>query len=301
MFFDFDYLNAKKKPLPSDDDNNKKIEWTMEGINAVNEIMDMINTSPLMEPMGFLVQQYIEMESLSNDSFKDYTILINDKPIKDTDNLLLAFVCENYLKKIPSKDITRKKVYRAFGKIILTVIKDTLLYPVTTLQYKELYVVNLVNDVLVPRPTQLTGQIISSCYFLTKYLIYVLRYDNKYLLDFMETLLTQTQDLDITILTPEQQRNIKTVLDTKRTMHLRIFLLFSYNMIRERSPIKAEWFKKKLKLSDKKGFQMVTDDIVMETIICLVANKLTDGYNGNTYGNDYINRNDNDEESFDIK
>ena len=184
---------------------------------------------------------------------------------------MLAYVCETHMSKRYIKNPVSSSVYKTLGKIIYEVIDDILKYNIHGLHFNEIYIIRLVNEIIVKNPTVHTQEIITSVYFLTKYLINTTQRNN-YLFNFMDTLMLRTEDLDINILTPNQMREIMKNLHTKRKLYLRIFLILSEHMVREKSLINNLWFKVKLHIENQEEFALMLKDVVMEIIICLTAN-----------------------------
>ena len=289
---DLNYLRTDKNILPtvqhndvvpnhrSDDDNNG-IEWNKKAVIALHEIMDIINNTKLMEPIGYIVQKYID-NNYNNLNFDNYTINTKNERKKVKDEIkMLAYVCETYMiKRKWTKANSEKIVYNAFSRIIHNVITNIPMYNIKDLQYTELHTVRLVNEIIVKHPTMYTQQIIISVYFLTRYLIDV-ETENNNLFGFMDTLILKTQDLDITILTPRQKREIMETLKTKRKLYLRIFLVLSYHMIREKSAIDTLWYGVKFKIKNSMDMINLIEDVMMETLICLVANEI--GYDNDSF------------------
>ena len=261
----------------------KQPEWNTGAIIALDEIMDIINKSKLVELIGYMVQKYLDSHR-NKIYFDDYAMITTDGKKEVNDKIkLLAYVCETYTLKRKWKKINKKKVYNIFGEILCHVITNRFLYNVKELKYVDLYVVNIINEVISKNPTTHNQKIISSVYYLTKYLISVTSDKNNRVLDFMDTLILRTQDLDISILTSNQIRNILRILGTKRRLYLRIFLVLSNHMIREKCDICSFWYKLKFKIGNRNDLLTLFNNVVIETIICLTAKDIIYEYDSDIF------------------
>ena len=279
MLLNLDYLRNKK--ILKYDNHKIVIKWDNKSIHALDEIMNIIMKSKLMELFGYIVQTYIEMHEYFK-NFNDYTLDTVEKQKNINENILmLGYVCELYISKNKKnkKYMTKNLVYFSFGKILYEIISNIFLYNIPRLQYTETYIVRLVNEIIVKTPNIHTQQMVISAYFLTKYLI-----SNNNMFSLMNILMLRTEELDITILTPKQSRDIMNTLGTKRTLYLRIFLVLSEHRIREKFMIANVWYKVKFNIRNKNDLCLLLEDVIIEIIICLVAN--------------YIIYEDNTEESF---
>ena len=270
---DLDYLRTDKTILPTHNIPNPgpdRVIWTDKAITALNEIMNIVNESKLSEPIGYIVQEYVNSHYVLD--FDGYVIITENGKIElEGEIKMLAYVCETYTIKKNKKNIGSKRLYNTLGRIINNVINNISLYSITGLKYTELYVVRLINEVIVEHPTMYTQQIIITVYFLTKYLIFLTQ-NNDYIFEFMDILITRTQELDISILTPKQTREIMDIFKTSRRLHLRIFLVLSYHMIREKSVVGIIWYNLKFRIKNKEDLSSLLEDVIIETMICLVAN-----------------------------
>ena len=230
----------------SDDDYNPTeppILWTTKSIYTLDKIMEYINNTKLMKPLGYMVRYYINKHKPDDTETRISTV---DKINIDKDSLILAYICEIYLKKNRPKTkimISNKLIYRTLGKIFHEIINDNFTYNDWVLNYGEVYMVNMLNEIIVLGENKSNREIINSSYYVTKYIIKLMK-DNNDLLSYMDTLYTHAVSLDITILSNRQIREIMTIMNTPRRVFLRIFLLISQHMIRFKSVINTKWTKK---------------------------------------------------------
>jgi len=266
-----DYLKINKSKSPPPITVPDKVVWTSDAVDGLSDIMEAINKTGLMIPTGYIVQKYID----SCDTFiNPITYKINTEKTTNItrDALMLGYVCEISIGS-DKQVVTRKSLYKIFGKILYEVINDKFGYKTRKLSFDEIYIIQLVSEILLEKPSFHDKEIITSVFFLTEYLISVIRKNNN-LLNYMNTIILRTEDLDISILTKQQTKEILRALRTKRKLYLRIFLILSEHMIREKSPINKLWLRIKFSLINHGEFLSLIDDVMIELVLCLVGNEV---------------------------
>lgn len=249
-----------------------------------------------MAPLGYIVRYYINKYQPSD---LEHNILTVDN-IKNIDNidrdsLILSSIFEIYLKKNHSSTklmTSNKLIYKMLGKIIHEVIDDNFSYNDWLLNFDEVYMINMVTEILtfdnnqsnntdhikdntdhdhIKDNTDHIKDIIISSYFVTKRLIYIIENNDNTILSYMDTIMIHVEDLDITLLTITQIREVMTVMNIKRRLYLRIFLVISNHMIRENSVINSNWVKRKIKIKNMIGFKDALSDDIVELVIAMTG------------------------------
>lgn len=268
-------IGSNSVDLSSDDNynpSNPPILWTTKSVYTLDKIMKYINSTKLMKPLGYMVRYYINKYQPYNTENRISTV---DKINMNRDSMILATICEIYLKKTRPKIkiiISSKLIYRTLGKIIHKIIDDNFSYDNWILDFREVYMINLITEVMVGKPNNDTiREIIKSSYYVTKYIIQLIENEDIDLLSYMDTLLTHAMSLNISILNPTQIREMMSIMDISRKLYLRILLVISYHMIGFNSIITTKWTKKLTTVKNIKQFKDMLSDDIMELIIVITG------------------------------
>lgn len=221
------------------------ILWTAESVNTLKEIMDLVNKTKIMEPLGYIVKYYINKHRPRE---KEYNILTVDVPAEtiSRDMMILAYICEIHIKKHHKEStvIFQDLIYRCFGRVIFDVINEIYIQSNNLynnsrnerirkdwpLSFDEMYLISTLNSVIGSGTSESKSMILSA-YFMTCQIMELDRGTN--LLLFMETLCLRTEDLDLSVLTSEQIHAGMEVLRTKRKIYLRILLVLCDYLLHE--------------------------------------------------------------------
>lgn len=242
--------------------------WTTKSINIINKIMNHINSTKLMKPIGYIVKYYINKH---NSIGTEPSISMADNIKINRDSSILAYVCELFIKrKKPETVIVLSKsiIYKAIGGIISEVISEIFSFKNRPTNYGEIYMLNLLSETLSGEKNDKTRDIIKSAYFVTKYLMEISDTIGLYN---MNTLMLHAQDLDLTILDNKMRREIMNIMNTKRTLYLRIFLIIANRMIKEKSVLSGSWCRKKIKIKNMETFKNILSDDIIELIISITG------------------------------
>ena len=249
------------------------ILWSSDTLDTLKNIMEYINKHKLMQPLGHIVRYYINKYQPYDN--KDYDILSVDTVPDDINReiLILAYICEIHIKTRPLKNtiVSNSLIYISLGQIINEVLEDIFYYDRLEPTFEEVYMINIVNENISKTSTSQTRDIITSCYHLTKRIITYIELSQDHILVYMETLHLRTQDLDMSFLTGTQIREFLSIFQTKRSLYLRIFLVLSDYMLRERTILNNNWILTKASIIDKDDFVEMLDDMIMELVITITG------------------------------
>ena len=208
----------------------------------------------------------------------------------------LSFICElgyyiecmNNNNKYGVKIIEDEEIYKYLYRMIRFCISEVFELEPHKLNHKEFYLMSLLKNVLVsdvnqPKNVIKDGtkikiekdkkiDIISVAYYLT---LEIIKKDKNISIFELQSLITQTQNLDLSILTPLQIKSILEVLNVKRKIFVRIILILSHEMI------KYKYTKPKIiktvKFNERKEMVECLSKSVIETVIYLTACKINNG------------------------
>jgi len=221
-----------------------------------------------MKAMGHIAKYYID----HNGSNDEYNILTLDVPPEDIsrDLIILAYLCEIYLKKDLEANtvITDYMIYQSFPRVVSTVINQVYTYQEWMLNYNETYMINLVADI-TPSSLPNKKDIITCSYYITRQIINL--HVHHRILDQLDTLYTQAQDIDLSVISSEHRRNIMNILGVKRTLYLRIFLLLTARLIKEKTPLNQHLITVKTQMSNHQQFIVYIRDMIIETLITITG------------------------------
>lgn len=242
--------------------------WTTKSINTINKIMEYINSTKLMKSIGYIVKYYINKHS-SKDA--ETSISTADDIKINRDSLILAYVCELFIKrKNPETVIILSKttIYKAISGIISEVVTEIFSYKIHPLNYEEIYMLDVLSETLSSHKNDNIRDIIKSTYFITKYLMNMNEAHGIYN---MNTLVLHAQDLDLNILNEKIRREILSIMKTKRTIYLRILLVITNRMIKEKSVLAVPWCKRNIKIKNMTSLKNVLSDEIIELVLSVTG------------------------------
>ena len=275
--YDLSDTTSDDRSILSDD---KHLLWSSDSILTLSLIMNTINNHKLMKPIGHIVRYYINKHQPYDDKYKirsvDFIPQNLDKKI-----LILAYVCEIQIKKSLIYDtiITKNMIYSSIGKIFNEVIGDVFQYDSWELTYNEVFLINLLYDVLynggmsegTSKRKSKSRDIVTTSYFISKYIIKYIEHSKDSILYNISTGVVRSQDLDISLFTSKQIRDILDTLDTKRRLYFRLLLViceymlhFDVDLIIKRIFILTD-------ISNQKAFSIMLNDMMLEIAISITG------------------------------
>ena len=254
----------------------KPILWSEKSINTINNIMHYLSGTKMIRPLGYMIKKFLNKYPPS-----EFNILtVQDIMTVPQDSIFLAYACEVYLRNHLEGDIvlTNKIIYKVLGKIIYQVINGFFSYRDWDLGFEETYLMNLLSELYSSsykknsenKKTDETKEIVRSCYFFTKQLIYLID-QNPNLMYFMDGPIVKCQDLDLTLLTSQQIRETLSILRTRRTMYVRLLLVIINEIIQENSTVNIMWIKQKTKIKSLPMLRDLLDNIIIQIIIIITG------------------------------
>ena len=268
--------NNSGKNIPKMGENQKTrkkhpILWTSKSISILNEIMDQINESKLLKPLGLMVRYYLNKYEKGTEN---KISLVGDLQTEiPEETLILATICNIYLQRTTTNIrfvLSSRLIYKTLGRIIYIIIDDNFRYDSWPLNYGENYMINFLTELIMPQKTNLNREIVKSSYFITRYIMKYIS-NNLNLLLYTETLFTHANSIDISFLTHQQIREFLSVLKTKRRLYLRVFLTIINHMSKYNTIINNRWTKKMVQIYNADDFKEMLSDDVMEIIISITG------------------------------
>ena len=285
--------------LPDEIENS--IVWNLESYEALHYIINKISKSKLEDNILVLIKAYIQVHDTDHEcqicdmEMADGSVIsllyILDTEIKKV--IILSFTLSLYIKKLyPNQDILMDSdlTYFAFSRFLYESFVNYTNFDKWGLSFGESYVINLVASILSnngnndKKEYNLLNdnnsnqnrkeyiEIVTNCYFFCfKFFQVSTTFLNK-----IENLMSRTQELDISILSKEQIRDIKDVFHSNRTLYVRIFLVVCNEMIRNKHKFDANWVDFKCTSKDKNSFNLLFNDPLVEMNIWMSSCHVSD-------------------------
>jgi hypothetical protein len=248
------------------------ILWSSETIMTLFVLEDKINHHKLMQPLGHIVRYYINKHQPYDHEYK--IRLVDTVPVAlDKNILILAYICEIRLKNSLNFDtvITVEMIHSSIGKIIYEVISDIFRYDSWELSYEELFLVNLLSDILPLTKTARSREIITTAYYITRYIIRYINSSHNHIIDYISTAVVRAQEVNMSIFDSIQIRDCLSVMKTKRRLYLRLLIVICGYMLHANIDRIINIIFKQTEISNQRQFDIMLNDMMMEIIITITG------------------------------
>lgn len=246
-----EYIPAEFKP-------SQNFLWSPSALSTLQDIMIVIDKTNLVSDLAVLVRKYINSD-------EDYIIWLEDptQSIDDENVLVLAQTMEIYL-KLTKKPLFSTHLIKYLGNILYKILDSTFHYNEWVPNNSEYYVINLLSETF-------NQNSVFTAYFLTRHVMY---YDHTNILYHGYNLILQMEQVDLSILTNKQIRNVMDVLGTSRKFYVRFLLVMCYYLSREKTELNRKWFKSKFKVRNLDEFKLLLNDVLAEVVIITVSHNI---------------------------
>ena len=275
-----------------------EIIWSSVMIEDLCNIVDYLKKNKIGETLEKLADYFIEKHSKYL-RIEDYTMAfsesINTDKIKNAE-FKLAYICElvnshsnkKYKIKSLSYRNTERKNYKEIKKVnnVYTCLSFMIKYTISKkldlknnkVDYKTFYLTNIIKDKIFPNSIIKNKDdpfldVLNISYFLTKELIYFTDKD-KTLIYKNISLVSNAENIDISICSEKQIMELKSILKTKRTLYIRILLLLSYEISKMDNILDPIWITRNIYFENYKDFISVITSPLVETLIFLTKEKI---------------------------
>ena len=260
------------------------ISWSNKMINDLSSIVNYFNTNEIGESINKLENYFIEKHQTQM-VFSHYFINFSENTYPLTaDEHKLAFVCEisntyenkskMYYSLVDNKRTKKEKnnfknVYNWVSFMIKYCILK-LLKLENRMGYNDFFLTTLIKEKILPfnvlkDKNDPIVNITNFSYFLTRRLIELCDDKEKEIYK-NSSLIADTQNLDISICSPKEIREICNVLKTKRTLFARILLILSFEIskININDPL---WLTRYINLDNYTDFVSIISSSLIESMI----------------------------------
>lgn len=268
------------------------ILWDEQSITTLNEIVTYLKRSKLGVILELIANFYIDRHDvlqIDNYAMGFCPGYIIDSSLISDGEYKLAFMCELFELKsneyLPiNKKINSKVIYKYFSKMIKYGFDNGFVIKMKNLNYREIYITSLIKNIIIPNNGRNNtnsyvkhglniklrkdkiSEIIKFSYFIVKQIIS----NNNFQIFNLQSLITETENLDLRILTQNQIKSILDVLNTKRKLYLKIFLVLTYKLIKDEYYNK-DAFIKRIVFHNQKEFINVLVNPVTEIMLLIIV------------------------------
>lgn len=228
------------------------MEWSLELIHELNQVVSYLKRNSIGKLLEHSANYFISKHDIISNYSMNFSKDVIDVSIVGDGEYQLALICEIIRKKTGKF----KNVYTCLSYMLKYSLKKKFKYSPSKPDHKTSYLISLLKDTLKIKDTKCIDFAIKSTKMLIGKDVHLLI-----------STISQTQNLDLTILSDLANRSILEILKTRRTLYVRILLVLTYE-IREISNIK-EWGLNKLEFSSLDGMILALTSPVVETVIFL--------------------------------
>jgi len=270
------------------------IQWSKDLIKDLINIVSYLKKNKIgivLEHLGnYFIKKHSEIENYTMEFSEEI-----DPSIISEGEYKLAFICEIInsqsdrsktfslinKKKSMVRKIKRKKgfenVYIAFSIMLRFCIGNLFKLNSIKSNYKTFYLTTILKDILFPERKIKNKEdpqldILILPFFITKEIMKICRTDSN-MLYLNTSLILETENLNLNILTIEQRRNILEILETKKTIYLRILLVLSFEISKIENIINPLWLLRTISFENYEQFVSKITSPLIETLIFISSFK----------------------------
>lgn len=247
------------------------MEWSLELIGELNQVVSYLKRNPIGKMLEHSANYFITKHEIISNYSMNFSKDVVDVSIVGEGEYRLALICEIIRKKTGKF----KNVYNCLSYMLRYSLKKKFKYPASKPDHKTSYLISLLKDTIKdslrdPLRDSLRGPLRGPLKTDEKGIEFAIKTTKKLIgkdINGLVSTISQTQNLDLTILSDLANRSVLEILKTRRTLYVRILLVLTYE-IRGISNIK-EWGLSKLDFSSLNGMIAALTSPVIETVIFL--------------------------------
>jgi hypothetical protein len=277
------------------EENKNEIRWSSAMIDDLINVVAYFRKNKIGETLEILGDYFIKRH-LKKLSFENYTMdfidsidahKINDGEYK------LAFICElvnsHANKKIKLTSISKKnkekKIYRDRNNFrnVYNCVSFMIKYSVSrNLKFENkpdnriFYLTSIIREKISPDRQNIVKDevdVLVLSYYLTSELINI--YENRPEIAYQNSvLLSNSENLDISICSNCQIREMMEILQTKRTLFVRFLLVLAFEISKIRGILSPIWIEKAIKIRNHEEMLFVFNSSLIETLLFLTSERI---------------------------
>jgi hypothetical protein len=177
------------------------------------------------------------------------------------------------------KNKNKYNVYIYISQMIKFCIMDIFKLYTNKTDYKIFYLVSILKDKFLPsREREIKGidpilEIFNLSYFFTTEIIRISSIDEK-LIFRCNSLILETENLDISFLNQQEIREILQILNTKRTLYVRILLVLAYEILKSNDILNPMWISRTLSFDSYDSLVNILTSPLIEVLILMTAYRI---------------------------
>jgi hypothetical protein len=268
------------------------IKWSINLINELNEIVSYLKKNKIGETLenlgNYFISKYLKYLQIENYTM-EFLEEIDPTQISDGE-FKLAFICElmnsksdknkviSLTEKKKKEKIKRpkgfKNVYSSFSEMLKFCIGNNFKLNQKKIDYKSFYLLNMLKEIICHEKKIENIEVLSLPYFLTLEIMSICESDINILYK-NYSLILKTEELDISILNKKQIREILNILNTKKTIYVRILLVLTFEIMREKNISEIWWIYNSLSFNNREDFISVMTSPLVEILLFIVSYRIS--------------------------
>lgn len=276
-------------------EKNKEIRWTTDLIDDLVNVVAYFKKNKIGETLEILGDYFIKRH-LKKLSFENYTMDFVDSIDADKINdgeYKLAFICElvnsHANKKIKltsiSKKNNEKKVYRYRNNFrnVYNCISFMIKYSISrNLKFENkadnriFYLTSIIREKISPDKQNIDKDevdVLVLSYYLTSELINIYENHPKNVYQ-NSVLISNSENLDISICSTVQIREIMEILQTRRTLFVRFLLVLAFEISKIKGIFNPIWIEKTIKIRNYEEMMHIFNSSLVETLLFLTSERI---------------------------
>jgi hypothetical protein len=276
-----------------------EIRWSTKMVDDLVDIVTYLKRNKMGEILEVLGDYFIKKHAKKMQIDK-YTMDFDDSI--DADKIMdgeykLAFICElvnsyankkrkfrSFSKKIKKKKLYKDKkifnnnVFYCIAFLIKYCISHILKFSSNKIDYRIFFLISVIKEKILPEyviqnKEDTTLDVLNISYYLTSEMVSLS--ENKPEIIYQNTsLLSNSENLDISICTNKQIREICSVLNTKRTIFARILLVLAFEISKIKNILDPLWIEKATRIENYNDFISLFNSPLIETMIFLTSQRI---------------------------
>lgn len=275
------------------EENKKEIRWSSAMINDLINVVAYFKKNGIGETLEILGDYFIKRH-IKKLSFENYTMDFIDSIDADKINdgeYKLAFICElvnsHANKKIKLSSISKKnkekKVYRDRNNFrnVYNCVSFMIKYSISrNLKFENkpdnriFYLTSIVREKISPdKINRDEVDVLMLSYYLTSELKNI--YENRPEIVYQNSvLISNSENLDISICSDVQIREIMEILQTKRRLFVRFLLVLAFEISKIRNILSPIWIEKAIKIKNYEEMIAIFNSPLIETLLFLTSERI---------------------------
>lgn len=290
-------MEKEKEDKEKYNEKYKELKWSTDMIHDLVTIVSYFKQNKLGEMLEVLGDHFINRHSKKL-SFENYTMDFVESVDADKINngeYKLAFICELvnsqankkrklkplYKNKLKKKEIFRDKsnfnnVYNCLAFMIKYSISRNLDFRSNKPDNRIFFLTSVIRENLFPEyiiRNKDDVDVLTLSYYLTSEIINVCQHRHETIYE-ITCLMANTENLDISICSNKQIREIMDILKTRKTLFARILLVLAFEISKIEKILDPLWIQTAIKIENYEDMTSLFNSPLIETMIFLTSERI---------------------------